>query len=278
MRRLLRTACAALSLCILDVGVAEAQVGPLIDWIHKLSGPKFVQFGTTFSLGYEPGLRLDTAVINWLQANAPARVSGDDLTRLSSLLANAESLPKTYYRAKMVERVHMEARRAMNATTDPARDAHIDRVVPAIVDLLTDIDALDRGSGVRARLSISAGDAVSSDGEIEPDSAAVKVLTISPTVEYLFSRPFAAEVGVNFHRFSGDFDPFWNFSIPVRAVARPFVNHELRLLRAVRANIGFNLFTPFEEEAFLPVSPIAESGWEIVWAGSIGLDIPIEIF
>lgn len=38
-------------LCLSGVGRAEAQMGPILDWIHKLSGPGILQGGLTYSVG-----------------------------------------------------------------------------------------------------------------------------------------------------------------------------------------------------------------------------------
>ena len=51
-------------LCLTGVGKAEAQLGPIMDWIHKLSGPGILQGGLTYSapVWTSPADRVDPVV------------------------------------------------------------------------------------------------------------------------------------------------------------------------------------------------------------------------
>lgn len=283
MIRLFSVVSAVVSLCLIDVHTAGAQVGPLIDWIHKLSGPQFVQPGVKVIYGYEPGIDLDIEEFQALArelrefALEGIRPSGSP----DALSARAAQLTGVEFRPELVHRIQQEvsALRKGRATLAPtALAVRLNRLDQALTELETDLDALDPGEGVRARLSVMAGKAVFSDDVVEPDSAAVNIITFSPTVEYLFTQYLGIEAGVSVHHFHGDFDEFWNVSFPVRGVIRPFARQRSPWARAWSANAGVNIFMPFREGAFAPVSSVNESGVEVVLTAALNFDVPFWIF
>ncbi len=50
MKKLIRHLFVVTFLCLSGVGRTEAQIGPILDWIHKLSGPGIIQGGLTYSV------------------------------------------------------------------------------------------------------------------------------------------------------------------------------------------------------------------------------------
>jgi hypothetical protein len=54
MKKLICHLSVATFLCLTGVGRAEAQLGPILDWIHKLSGPGVLQGGLTYAAPLSP--------------------------------------------------------------------------------------------------------------------------------------------------------------------------------------------------------------------------------
>jgi hypothetical protein len=123
----------------------KAQVGPLMDWIHKMSGPQLTQVGTVLSFGYRYGLAIDSKLAETFDTGFRGFLTGDmvdswpegmgeslraRLTRLSArytplrLAAEAvDSTLKTFkdgarYRPEDVDRITLALREAIDANGD----------------------------------------------------------------------------------------------------------------------------------------------------------------
>lgn len=144
----------------LTPGIASAQMGAFIDWLHRLSGPAFVGVGVTGA--YE---------------------------------------------------------------------------IPGAAE-------------VRLRLSGVFRTSVSESGEVTPATANITMLTFQPAVEFpLQEIPFVFGVGFALHRFGGDADGFWHYSVPIYAQFRP------RWVRRIAPilGLGVHIFPKFGVSDFAPL-------------------------
>lgn len=162
-------------------GLPAQDLGPILDWIHKLSGPPFVGAGLTGSItvGQEPRF----------------------LLRLTGVY----------------------------------------------------------------RTSVSESDAV------DPDDANITMITLQPTVELpLETIPFDFGIGVALHRFGGDADGFWHYSVPVLVQWRP--RNASRLIP--RIGLALHVFPEFDATDFAPLTvDVSRDGAEAVLQSFVSLAI-----
>ncbi len=295
----LRVAGIVAALCMASAVRANAQIGPLFDWIHKLSGPQFVGGGGTFSVGYRPGLKLDPMAIQrvldrvgalraWerLHLDGPVRVDLDtlqvwaaaamqqaatlrwdiayserDVQRVRTALARiARELPDT-------GQVQLAALEKLSIAVARAR-FHARQLLDALDVLAHDPDAVDPGRGVRARLTFFGAT------DHTTDSTAANIISIRPTVEYLVQRNFAVETGISMSYYSGDIRPFWSFSYPVLLVYRPSPGAAW-FWRAIRLGAGVHVFAPFPSGAFNAVYRPVDVGWKVKASIMASLDFSL---
>lgn len=97
---------------------------------------------------------------------------------------------------------------------------------------------------------------VGSDDVVEPDDAAVRMISIKPAVEIPFGdTPLELSVGASLHRFFGDADEgFWHGSFPAHLQLRlPLSQARDGTGLHLRAGAGVEYFTEFDAADFAPV-------------------------
>jgi hypothetical protein len=107
---------------------------------------------------------------------------------------------------------------------------------------------------VRLKLSGVYRTSVSESGEVIPATANITMLTFQPSVEFPLQQiPFDFGVGFALHRFGGDADGFWHYSVPIYAQFRPRGARRIAPL----IGIGVHIFPKFELTDFAPLSVTA---------------------
>lgn len=167
---------------------AQEGIGAILDWINKLSGPRFVGAGATF---YAP-------------------VYGEE-------------------------------------QTDRAYDGSI-----------------------RYRLSLAYHVSYDSDEAVDPDGSSIRMLTIRNSVEFpVRYLPVDFAVGLSLHRFSGDADPFWHWSVPLRA------QYRVRLSPTAHLRFGptLDVFPGFDTDDFQPLTvDVSRDRAEAAFGFVVGVD------
>jgi hypothetical protein len=106
-------------------------------------------------------------------------------------------------------------------------------------------------AGIRLRLSGAYRTSIGETGEVTPDDANITMLSVQPAVEFPVQRiPIDFGVGVALHRFGGDADGFWHYSVPVYVQFRPRNTRRIAPL----LGIGVHIFPRFEPSDFAPLA------------------------
>lgn len=105
-------------------------------------------------------------------------------------------------------------------------------------------------SGIRLRLTGVYRTSISESGEVTPDDANITMLSLQPAVEFpVLGIPIDFGVGVALHRFGGDAEGFWHYSVPVYVQFRPRNTRRVAPLLGV----GVHVFPRFEPSDFAPL-------------------------
>jgi hypothetical protein len=105
-------------------------------------------------------------------------------------------------------------------------------------------------AGVRLRLSGTYRTSTGESGEVTPEDANITMLSVQPAVEFPVQRiPIDFGVGVALHRFGGDAEGFWHYSVPVYVQFRPRNTRRIAPLLGV----GVHIFPRFEPSDFAPL-------------------------
>lgn len=297
MRTIGRTMCVLGCLCGTSAQTLHAQLGGVMDFIHKLSGPRLTYDGVTFRFGYQPGQRIDRDLVTRLDiarnrvaardlAVEPERAARDamsacinDIVTITqgtdSDIAFAEGKVD---RARVALNQHVrmmteESLRAAPAATPrfAALRAAVCETRDDFADLLNDVDP---NHGFVARVGIFTG----YDADNDDRTGKIYSTLIQGTLEYRFRLEGAnlgVETGFAAHYFHGDISPFWHRSYPLLLNFHPFARSRFWLLRNFRLGGGVHVFKPFDDDAFVPVLPPQDEGWEVKGSGFVGLDISL---
>jgi len=104
---------------------------------------------------------------------------------------------------------------------------------------------------IRLRLTGVYRTSVSESGEVTPADANLTMITVQPAVEFPVQQiPLDFGVGLALHRFGGDAEGFWHYSVPIYAQFRP--RHARRVTPIL--GIGVHLFPKFEQSDFAPLA------------------------
>jgi hypothetical protein len=106
-------------------------------------------------------------------------------------------------------------------------------------------------AGVRLRLSGAYRTSTGESGEVTPADANITMLSVQPAVEFpVQSIPIDFGLGVALHRFGGDAEGFWHYSVPVYVQFRPRNTRRVAPLLGV----GVHVFPRFEPSDFAPLA------------------------
>jgi hypothetical protein len=125
-------------------------------------------------------------------------------------------------------------------------------------------------TGIRLRLDGVYRTSISEAGEVEPENANITMITVQPTVEFPIPNiPFDLGVGVGLHRFGGDVDGFWHYSIPILAQFRPRGGGRV----VPRIGVAVHVFPTFDATDFAPlIVDVSRENAEAVLQLFVGLD------
>jgi len=136
---------------------------------------------------------------------------------------------------------------------------------------LSGFHTLPGNAGVRLRLSGVYRTSIGESGEVTPAEANITLISLQPAVEFpVQGIPIDFGVGVALHRFGGDAEGFWHYSVPVYVQFRP------RNARRVAPllGIGVHVFPRFEPSDFAPlVVTVSRQDSEAVLQVFAGLSI-----
>jgi hypothetical protein len=106
-------------------------------------------------------------------------------------------------------------------------------------------------AGIRLRLSGTYRTSISESGEVTPEDANITMMSLQPAVEFPVQKiPIDFGLGVALHRFAGDADGFWHYSVPIYVQFRPRgAGRVVPLL-----GIGVHVFPRFEPSDFAPLT------------------------
>jgi hypothetical protein len=106
-------------------------------------------------------------------------------------------------------------------------------------------------SGIRLRLTGVYRTSISESGEVTPADANITMISVQPAVEFPVSE-IDVDFGVGFalHRFGGDADGFWHYSVPVYMQYRP--RKDWRVVPLL--GIGVHVFPKFDQADFAPLN------------------------
>jgi hypothetical protein len=287
---------------ILVPSPTEAQWGFLLDKLQELSGPTFTTFGGIIRWGYQPGQNVDGADVRDVQelaADLAADSAGEpmlqgatrreeirQLDTCAALLPDALPTPGDGLALSEgpVDRINRRIDRSRRLLRDLEDDRSIDRNLSGareatcdaqrmMAALASDPSAVDRGHGFVWRAG----------GFYRRDVAAqVDALSGQISGEYRFRIPlpwdrgldFGGEVGLAIHRFSGGgIEPFVHASVPLLINFHPFPRSPSWLVRNLRGSLGWNIFPPFDEDAFDPAIPQVAEQWEGVRMWTVSIDL-----
>jgi hypothetical protein len=125
-------------------------------------------------------------------------------------------------------------------------------------------------SGVRLRLTATYHVSVNEEEAVDPDDANITMVTLQGSGEFPLQRiPFDVRFGFALHRFGGDADPFWHYSLPVQAQWRP--RWERRWVP--RIGVGAYIFPAFDADDFAPLDvKVSRDENEAVTHFFVGID------
>ncbi|MDH3292458.1 MAG: hypothetical protein OEO20_15550 [Gemmatimonadota bacterium] len=137
---------------------------------------------------------------------------------------------------------------------------------------ITAYGTLQGESGIRARLSVVHRWSIDEEEEVIPPESNITMWTLQPTLEFpLKDVPLELVVGVAFHRFQKDVDPFWHYSVPVLIQGRFPVNSSKSVL--LRPGVGIHVFPAFGPNDFLPLNvDVSRDTAELVLQLFVGID------
>jgi hypothetical protein len=125
------------------------------------------------------------------------------------------------------------------------------------------------GEAARFRLSGSYRWSVWSEDAIDPADGSITMFSVEPAGEFTLYRWLEARAGVALHRYMGDSDGFWHWSLPVYLQGLVPVSDRLDL----RLGAGGHYFFEFGPDDFLPLIVEApRDGGEFTWAFYAGVD------
>lgn len=296
MRTIGRTLCVLGCLCGTSAQTLHAQLGGVMDFIQKLSGPRLTYDGVTFRFGYQPGQRIDRVLVTRLDA-AHERADSVNLAERERAAHVAMSTcvndivditqgtdPDVAFAEGKVDRAREALNQHIRLLTEeslraaPAATSRFAALRAALcetrddfADLLNDVDP---EHGFVARVGVFTGYDVDNDDR----TGKIYSTSIQGTLEYRFRLEGAnlgVETGFATHYFHGDISPFWHRSYPLLLNFHPFARSSSWLLRNVRLGGGVHVFKPFDDDAFVPVLPAQDEGWEIKGSGFVSLDISL---
>lgn len=106
-------------------------------------------------------------------------------------------------------------------------------------------------AGIRLRLSGSYRTSIGESGEVTPEDANITMMSLQPAVEFPVQKiPIDFGLGVALHRFAGDADGFWHYSVPIYVQFRPRGAGRVAPL----LGIGVHVFPRFEPSDFAPLA------------------------
>lgn len=109
------------------------------------------------------------------------------------------------------------------------------------------------GEAARFRISGAYRWSFASDDVMDPDGS-ITMFSLQPTGEFklfqAWSAPIEAGLGLGLHRFGGDVDGFWHFSIPIYAQALVPLSDRLDL----RVGLQTHYFFEFGDDDFSPIA------------------------
>jgi hypothetical protein len=106
-------------------------------------------------------------------------------------------------------------------------------------------------SGIRLRVSGVYRTSVSESGEVTPSDANITMISLQPALEFAVQKlPIEFGVGLALHRFGGDAEGFWHYSVPVYVQFRPRGAARVQPV----LGIGVHLFPKFEAQDFAPLA------------------------
>ncbi len=135
---------------------------------------------------------------------------------------------------------------------------------------LTAFSTIPGETRIRLRLTGAYRTSVSEEGEVTPADANITMITLQPAVEFpLRNLPVDISLGLGLHRFGGDADGFWHYSIPISAQYRSLSGGRF----APRFGAAVNLFPAFDPSDFAPLDvTVSRDGTEAVLQVFLGLD------
>lgn len=301
--RLLRVTLLAGLLLTAGAPPAQAQVGDLIDWLHKMSGPSLTTYGIKYRfpdneprklLGYNPGQSVDGGVVRSiqgalasLQALSPAETAGVAQC-LNAASVRAESLTGAdFFHEGSVDLLRRDARtlaRRVGAVGAAGPDAVQRQALLTVADyqacdLLLQLQNLppDREWGIRFRVSAAYGHDREND---DRDQQSIHILNLQATTEGLVTFPILGhsialglETGIARWHWFGDFPDFASHSIPLVGNLYPFARCRGWLLHNFRIGAGWQFFAPIDRDRFLPIEFDDVDGWEAVQHVFVGIDL-----
>ncbi|HZD05473.1 MAG TPA: hypothetical protein VE173_11155 [Longimicrobiales bacterium] len=128
-------------------------------------------------------------------------------------------------------------------------------------------------TSIRYRLSVAMHFSYDSDDAVDPDGASIRMLTIRNSVEFPVRHiPLDFAVGFSLHRFSGDPDTFWHWSVPLRA------QYRVRLSPTASLRFGptVDVFPKFAADDFQPLTvDVSRDRTEAVFGFLVGVDFQV---
>ncbi|MBT8405739.1 MAG: hypothetical protein KJP18_17925 [Gemmatimonadetes bacterium] len=124
------------------------------------------------------------------------------------------------------------------------------------------------GDGPRFRFSAAYRWSFASDDAIDPDGGLTQ-LSVRPALEIPLCDCLDLVGGVGLHRYAGDADAFWHWSVPVHLQGRIPLSPGTRL----RVGAGAHYFPEFGADDFAPLTVTApRDGGEFVLTAYVGVD------
>lgn len=268
---------------------ASAQLGPIIDRIQKMSGPRMVYYGPVYRWGYQPGQQVDgdrdepaererAVALEWAggpaidaldpgyrsAAAACARSAADLIRAMGDGFFDEESIDRARANRERLERL---GRRLRDPSPDDPAGGDLSRQFRDVACMQPNLLGLatpDPMGGWVWRIGVQHGRDIGND---RPAGVDVFGLAGQLSVEYLAAWPmrqwinFGLEAGVAGHYFHGDFDEFIHPTFFAKINVHPFTRCSGWVWRNFRAGINAHLVPPFGSDAFGGIYPL-ENGWE----------------
>ena len=295
---MIRRGCVNLILCLLVLlpGNASGQVGPFLDWLHKMSGPRLRTYGVTWRFGYNFGQQAERADISALEqsvllSNVRPRTGfpewkTDALNRaetcgiaaldtIGSAIARGETLFDEEYMDQQRGRINDAHDNLLQlyGSTDEALGARLMSAPCAFADSLP----ANPGHGVRARVGVFWGDDRHNDAR---DSVEVHAASLQFTGEYAFGIPIrnrklhaGIEAGLGIWSFRVGGESFTAFSIPVHLNYYPFAECSAWLLRNMRIGAGSQTFFRVDTDKLARAEYLDARRSETVFTFFVGVDL-----